>query len=151
MTKKHSRDDIFACTELFNAYARTLDFGDYEGFVDLFTETAVLDVGRPVHGKNEIRQSVASRPRELRSRHLLCNIYINITDENRAAGIAYLNLYRHVGPASLTDKPVDLDGPSAIGHYDATFAKARGVWRIDHCQLHFAFKNQAHFPSPKRR
>ena len=63
-----------------------------KGLLTYLLKTAVLDVGRPVHGKNEIRQSVASRPRELRSRHLLCNIYINITDENRAVGIAYLNL-----------------------------------------------------------
>ena len=41
------------CTELSIAYARYVDFGDYDAFVELFSEDAVLNLGfkLPLHSQ----------------------------------------------------------------------------------------------------
>jgi len=54
-----------ACADLSVAYARCLDFRDYDAFLTLFTEDAVLDVGRRLEGLAAIREDLRHRPDEL--------------------------------------------------------------------------------------
>ena len=135
-----------ACTGLFIDYARYVDFGQYDSFVDLFTDDAVLNLGFEINGKEKIRKSMNKRSDQLRSRHVLSNIAIDVDDERSAHGIAYLSLYRHIGPESLLADPVMLNGPAAIGHYSNRFVLTYSGWRIATCQLEFAFKDPQHFP-----
>ncbi|MEQ8691181.1 MAG: nuclear transport factor 2 family protein [Pseudomonadales bacterium] len=133
------------CTELFNSYARHVDFAQYDQFVELFTEDAVLDLGFRLEGKAAIARSMSKRNPELRSRHVLTNIYIEELDDTHATGIAYLSLYRYTGPETATDAPVPFDSPSAVGHYTNQFRYAEGGWKISSCKLDLAFRNPNHF------
>ena len=136
---------ITACTALSIAYARHVDFGEYEKFVDLFTKDGRLELGFTLDGKDAIRRSMKKRPVELRSRHVLTNIFVDVVSETEATGISYLTLYRHVGPESLEDEPVALPGPAAVGHYADRFSLTSEGWRIAHRKLHFAFRNRSFF------
>ena len=136
-TEREIRDE---CEALSIAYARAVDFRDYEAFVELFTEDGVLDVGTPLKGRAAIRKAMIKRPDELRSRHVLTNIFVDVVDENSARGISYLTLYRHVGPECLLGQPVDFSGPAAVGHYEDQFARTRDGFRIKHRKLHLSFR-----------
>jgi len=132
------------CEALSIAYARAIDFRDYDDFVTLFTADGVLDLGTAMHGHDAIRSAIARRPDNLRSRHVLSNIFIDVIDADHARGIAYLTLYRgrHEGP--LTD-PVDSALPAAVGHYQDRFVRTPAGWRFQSRTLHLAFRNPAAF------
>jgi hypothetical protein len=132
---------IAACTRLIHSYAITIDFNDLDSFSNLFSETATLNVGRPVTGRANIRASLDRRPTELRSRHVLTNVVIDILDASRAQGLAYLSLYRHMGPESLSDAPIDTLTPAAVGHYDYRFEKTSKGWRFANVSIALAFRN----------
>ena len=128
------------CEALSIAYARAVDFRDYDAFVELFTETGVLDVGKPLEGRRAIAESISRRPDELRSRHVLTNIFIDVVSADEARGISYLTLYRHVGEESLRNGPVDFDGPAAVGHYEDRFVRTADGWKFARRKLHLAFR-----------
>ena len=136
---------VSACQSLSIAYARAVDFRDYDAFAELFAEDGVLDTGRPLNGKDAIAKSIKQRSDELRSRHVLTNIFIDVIDEDNARGISYLTLYRHVGKASLEVGPAPFDGPAAVGHYEDRFVRTDLGWRFARRKLQFAFKNDAYF------
>lgn len=133
---------VRACERLSIAYARAIDFRDYDAFVELFTEDAVLEAGGLLEGKAAIRESLRKRPDELRSRHVLTNIFIEPLDAETARGITYLTLHRHVGKESLEAGPVAFDGPAAVGHYEDRFVLAKEGWRIARRKLHLAFRRR---------
>jgi len=133
------------CEALSIAYARYVDFQDYDAFVDLFTQDAHLDAGGPLDGKDNIRRAMARRPDTLRARHVLTNIHIDVVDSNTATGISYLSLYRHIGPESVRDEPVEFSAPAAVGHYTDKFERTNDGFRIASRVLSFAFRNSAKF------
>lgn len=139
-------ETVAACTRLFIDYARFVDFGEYDRFVDLFTEDAVLDLGFRLEGQDAIRRSMTKRPEQLRSRHVLSNISIDVLDEQAAKGIAYLSLYRHLGADSLLDQPIAGCTPAGVGHYSNAFRFTEKGWRIASCTLQFAFRDASQFP-----
>jgi hypothetical protein len=136
------------CKRLFVDYARHVDFGDYEKFVELFCEDAVLDLGFKMQGQETIRRSMSKRSNELRSRHVLTNLAVDVHNKTKASGIAYLTLYRHIGPESLVDAAVPLRGVAGVGHYSNEFELTVQGWRIKSCKLNFAFQDPTHFPQP---
>jgi len=139
------------CHWLSVAYARHVDFSQFDDFADLFDMEGLLDTGMPLKGREAIREAMTKRSDKLRSRHVLTNIYIDVIDENHAAGLTYLTLYRHIGDESLEfSKPIDLGGPAAIGHYDDEFVHTSEGWRFASRRLQFAFRNPAAFPREAR-
>jgi hypothetical protein len=128
------------CEALSIAYARAVDFRDYDEFVNLFTEDGTLETGVRLEGKQAIAASLKRRPDELRSRHVLTNIFVNVVNRDEASGISYLTLYRHVGPESLRSGPISFDGPFAIGHYQDVFVRMDVGWRFKSRVLHMAFR-----------
>ena len=136
------------CEQLSIAYARAIDFRDYDEFAELFADDGVLDTGVELNGRAAIRESLRHRPDELRSRHVLTNIFIDVLNEQEARGISYLTLYRHVGPESLQGGPVPFETPAAVGHYEDRFKRTREGWLFARRKLHFAFRNDRHFPKP---
>ena len=129
-----------ACEALSIAYARAVDFRDYEYLVTLFTEDGVLDTGKPLEGRAAIAEALAHRPDELRSRHVITNVFVEVLNEREARGISYLTLYRHVGPESLKGEPAPLDGPAGVGHYEDRYEKTEEGWKFRRRKLHFAFR-----------
>lgn len=129
-----------ACTQLSIAYARAIDFRDYDAFVLLFTEDGVLDVGRPLHGRDAIRESLRHRPDELRSRHVISNVFIDALSPDEARGISYFTLYRHHGEESVRFGPVPLTGPAAVGHYEDRFVRTDAGWLFRSRRAQIAFR-----------
>jgi hypothetical protein len=128
-----------ACTDLSVAYARAIDFRDYQALVLLFADDGILDVGRRLEGRRAIWDSLTRRPDELRSRHVISNVFIDALSEREARGISYLTLYRHHGEESLRGAPVPLRGPAAVGHYEDRFVLTEAGWRFQSRRLHLAF------------
>ena len=128
-----------ACEQLSVAYARHVDFKEYDRFAELFTEDGHLNAGGPVDGRAAIRQRMAQRSDRLRSRHVLTNIQVEVIDADHARGITYLSLYWHVGDESLGDKPIEFTGPAAVGHYEDEFVRTASGWRIARRVLRLAF------------
>jgi ketosteroid isomerase-like protein len=132
-----------ACTQLAMEYARSIDFRDYDNIGNLFTEDAVLFIGQRLEGRDAIASAIKQRPGELRSRHVITNVFVDVVDERHARGICYLTLYRHQGPESLQRGPVDLRGPAAVGHYEDSYVRTTKGWRIANRVLHLAFRDPA--------
>ncbi|MBL7176621.1 MAG: nuclear transport factor 2 family protein [Desulfobacteraceae bacterium] len=131
------------CKNLSIAYARYVDFQEYEQFVELFAPDGELNVtGRPVIGHENLTKAMAMRSDSLRSRHVLTNIYTNVIDEDHAEGISYLTLYRHEGGDHRSDDegPREITGPAAIGHYRDKFIRTDEGWRFASRVLYFAFR-----------
>lgn len=133
------------CSALSIAYARCVDFRDYDAFVELFAEDGELDVGRPLTGRSAIAQAMSKRPDELKSRHVLSNIFIDVTDSDHARGISYLTLYRHIGPESLTTEPIEFSGPAAVGHYEDQFIRTEGGFLFKRRRLQLTFRRADQF------
>jgi len=131
------------CEKLSVAYARHVDFGEYDKFVQLFAEDGELNVtGRPVKGREDLTRAMAARSGALRSRHVLTNIWTDVIDDDYAEGISYVSLYRHTGEDLEGDDegPRIISGPSAIGHYADKFVRTDEGWRFASRVLHFAFR-----------
>lgn len=147
-----SQDEIdrieLVCQRLSIGYARGVDYRDYDLVADLFTEDGELSVGPSIQGRETIRRALHKRPDTLRSRHVLTNIFVDVLDKERASGISYLTLYRHVGEESLEAGSVPLEGPAGVGHYEDAYTRTQEGWRIARRKLHFAFRRAGAFPPP---
>ena len=130
-----------ACEQLSIEYARSVDFRDYDNFIELFTDDAVLDVGKRLEGKEAIRASINQRSREIRTRHVLTNIFVEVLDSTHARGISYLTLYRYVGVESTRRGAVPSVLPTAVGHYEDKFVRTSAGWRFASRILHVAFRD----------
>ena len=60
-----ARDIRDECEALSIAYARAVDFRDYDSFVELFAEDGELDTGAPLIGRESIKKALGRRPDEL--------------------------------------------------------------------------------------
>lgn len=134
-----------ACSDLVMEYARSVDFRDYDNIVNIFTEDATLVIGQKLEGRGAILDAMMQRPGELRSRHVMTNVFVDVQDERHARGICYLTLYRHQGKESLERGAVSLHGPAAVGHYEDTYERTAEGWRIRHRVLHLAFRDAEQF------
>lgn len=135
-----------ACAALSIAYARHVDFGEYHLFARLFSPDGYLNAGSPLHGREAIYAAMSRRPEQLRSRHVLTNVHIEVIDDEHARGISYLTLYRHIGQESLAARAIDFDAPAAVGHYSDEFVHTNEGWRIARRELEIAFRNPSKFP-----
>lgn len=143
MTGETRRTIEDECRKLSIAYARHVDFKEYDLFVKLFAPEGELNLtGNPVVGHDKLKKAMARRPDTLQSRHVLTNIYIHVIDEDHAEGISYLTLYRHEGDNQdgAESGPREIAGPAAVGHYSDTFIRTAGGWRFSRRTLHFAFR-----------
>jgi hypothetical protein len=132
-----------ACERLSVAYARAVDFRDYDAFVELFADDACLELGMRLEGKDAIRRSMEARAEDIRTRHVLTNIFVEAQDSSHARGTVYLTLYRHIGLDSMRDAPVPSTLPTAVGHYDDAYVLTAAGWRFQTRTLHVAFRNPA--------
>ena len=134
------------CERVSIAYARHVDFRNYDAFVDLFAEDCRLDVGGLVEGREAIRAWLARRPENLRSRHVFTNISIEVIDADHASGVTYVTLYRHVGDEALAPRAIELVGAAAVGHYEDEFVRTVDGWRFASRTAHLAFIRADAFP-----
>ena len=117
-----------ACEKLSIAYARHIDFREYDAFADLFTEDGELQVqGSLLKGREAMMGFLTGRPANRRSLHIFTNIWTNVLDANHAEGITYLSLFRADQDG---DRPAKVPGPMMAGYYTDKFARTEKGWRI---------------------
>lgn len=148
---KNQRAEIErACERLSHAYSRHTDFREYDKFVELFSEDALLNAGGELVGKDTIRKAMSKRSDKLRSRHVVTNLIVDVIDEDHAEGVIYLTLYREVSEEARDPSNVlGLQGPAGVGHYTDKYVRTPEGWRFASRVLEFAFQNPAAFPQRK--
>jgi len=120
-----------ACTALCMDFARALDFTDQDHFMELFTEDAVLAYVDRCEGLEAIARFVGGRPREITTRHVVSNVWIDVLDATQARGLSYCTLY--AGAPGAAPHVV------AIGHAQDRYRYVDGDWKIARRQCHWTF------------
>jgi hypothetical protein len=104
-----------ACERIVYAYARALDLGDMSAAADFFAEQGSL--ARPmapdqiITGRENIRASLLTRPKTLRTMHLATNVTIDVLDRDAAP-------------------PFMSAGPVYFGEFRDRFVRERSQWRF---------------------
>jgi SnoaL-like domain len=134
-----------ACEQLVYAYSRALDLSDMSGAADFFAENG--SIARPmtpdqvVHGRETIRASLLTRPKNLLTKHLATNVMIQVESRDTATGISYLTMIATVPDAEGTP-PFQSHGPIYFGEFKDRFVREQGVWkfqeRLGSIQMKFA-------------
>lgn len=134
-----------ACEALIVQYAFLIDFDQGASVADLFTDDGIWEVvtpggGDPIRftGRDQIGPLLGNRKPGVRSRHVMSNVGVNVSDEDNAQGGSYVTLYRAEGVEG--DATAPLTSPSAVGEYRDVFRRGDdGIWRFAHRQFHAAF------------
>lgn len=135
-----------ACRRLSITYAHAVDDNDADRFAALFADDGVLATSGRTVGRADIRRRIARRNPELRSRHVISTVLIDVHDEHTASGVSYLTLYRHLGAESGDPEPIELVGPAAVGEYRDRFVRVDGEWLFAERRVEFAFMRRDAFP-----
>ena len=82
------------------------------------------------NGRAEISAAFSQREANAAriSRHVCCNLLIDVIDENNASGVVYLTLYRNDGEVGRRSAPSDV--PDIVGEYRDTFVRTKDGWRF---------------------
>ncbi len=122
-----------ACERIVYAYARLLDLGDMNGAADCFAENGSF--ARPsspaivIEGRENIRASLLSRPKTLRTKHLVTNVLIDVQNREEASGVSYLTLISTT-PAADAVEPFLSAGPLYFGEFKDRFVRESGHWKF---------------------
>jgi len=127
-----------ACNRLVVDFVRHIDNGDYDDAARLFTtDGRFVRRGQTFSGQSaiaasveEILQARREHPRQpsWRVRHVCTNVFLDVLDENRAAGGSYYLIYRYTGGSVEGAAPVK--GASLIGDYADDYVRTSAGWRI---------------------
>ncbi|MFC4564341.1 nuclear transport factor 2 family protein [Nocardiopsis mangrovi] len=111
--------------DLLARFARCLDERDFTGYAELFTADGALRMPGAEHrGRAGLAEFVAADlGRYHRTHHLITNHQVDV-DGDAASSRCYLYAVHLRGP----DDPADWW--SVGGHYDHTYRREGGVWRI---------------------
>ena len=117
-----------ACEKISIAYARHIDFREYDAFVDLFVEDGELEVqGALLKGHKAIMGFLTGRPANRKSLHIFTNIWTNVLDANTAEGVTYLSLFRadQDGPGPVPDTL-----PMLAGYMEDKYVRTPAGWKF---------------------
>jgi 3-phenylpropionate/cinnamic acid dioxygenase small subunit len=112
--------------ELYAQYSITLDVGDFERWLDCFTEDAVFDSPRFGHhqGHDGLRRFITRYKESLggaRTMHINANVSFQIEGERAVGGCYFVFFHCKDGRSSL----------GALDHYRDAFRKEGGIWRFE--------------------
>ena len=133
-----------ACARLVTEYCHFVDHGEAAKIADQFTEDGVWASARDVRiGREAIAKSFQRRQDNTAriSRHVCCNLLIDVIDENNAKGVVYLTLFRHDGDPGRRISPAQL--PDVVGEYRDTFVRTADGWRFKRREIHASFAGAA--------
>jgi hypothetical protein len=122
-----------ACERLIYTYGRLLDLGDLSAAADCFAEAGSM--ARPmapdqiIQGREAIRASLLTRPRELLTKHLATNIVIEVDSRDAAHGLSYLTMVSTVPPDGAKP-PFISQGPLYFGEFQDRFVCENGAWKF---------------------
>lgn len=145
-----------ACQQLMMRYAASIDLGDLDRLLSIFTADAVWHRPgmNPMRGHAEIRSFFeyfwkarsAGRPHYL-DVHMLTTCSIEVESADRATGATWCVMYSApdhtgVGPAPMTDKP------ELVVLYRDVFARGAQGWQIAEHRAEHLFKSAAYTLPP---
>jgi uncharacterized protein (TIGR02246 family) len=129
-----------ACSRLVTQYCHFVDHGEASRIADLFTVDGVwTSPENTMDGREAIARGFMNRERNTArmSRHVCNNLLVEVIDENTAAGVVYLTLYRHDGEAGRKVSPVG--PPAMVGEYRDRFANTADGWRFSRREIALSF------------
>lgn len=122
-----------ACRRLVYVYMRALDGGDADGAADCFAESGAM--ARPMqpdqllHGRENIRSSLKTRPKGLVTCHLATNVVIDVTSPETATGLTTMAFIGCM-PTEAAKRPYESAGPLYFGEFRDRFARVAGAWKF---------------------
>ncbi len=131
-----------ACERLVNLYAVRIDAYDYDGFMELWTESGVWNMlGNAMTGLPAIRAGLEAREDHLICRHFVTNTVIDVIDVNRAKGFCYTLAFR--ARHARGNAPAQMETPQFIVEYRDAFVRdpARG-WLFARRDISASFENK---------
>jgi ketosteroid isomerase-like protein len=133
-----------ACARCSTQYGNSIDAGDGDGFADLFTEDATLELGPlRLEGQAAIREFAHALEDDQVSSHVFSNIVIDVEDPETATGITYLTLYKGKSAGGKPIMPVP--DPAMVGHYEDRFQRTDEGWKIAERRAVVKFLDPAQF------
>tara|TARA_A100001037_G_scaffold119477_1_gene108853 strand:+ start:4012 stop:4443 length:432 start_codon:yes stop_codon:yes gene_type:complete len=124
-------------------YVRYADQQDFDSFLKLFTEDAVLEIGGIERkGHDAIRGHFGDRE-QMVTRHICTNLWYEPIDDNTAEGEIYLTVYRCSGPYTEKDGPIPYDRPDWIGEYHDKYVRTPDGWKFSERRLSVRFEKVA--------
>ncbi|MFV0137617.1 nuclear transport factor 2 family protein [Streptomyces sp. HMX87] len=137
-----------ACERLILEFVRELDLGRPGAVADLFTPDGVWEWpegNRRIQGRDALRTYFGSRPADRLSRRVCTNILVTVTSPSTAEATTYFTTYRvdgHTG-GMVPPRP-----PVQVGHYEDTFRRVDGEWRLAARLLFLAFAGPTEHVGP---
>jgi len=132
------------CERLVARYCHFVDHGEAARVAELFADDGVwASPENTMSGRAAIlagfqrRQALGGRM----SRHVCCNLLLDVEDADHASGIVYLTLYRHDGEPGRGVSP--LAGPSLVGEYRDAFVRTADGWRFARREIVISFSAAA--------
>ncbi len=129
-----------ACERLVAEYCHLVDHGEGARVAELFTEDGIwASSENTLNGCQDIRAGFQRRQDNTGriSRHVCCNMLIEVLDEDHAEGVVYLTLYRHDGDPARRTAPAA--PPDIVGEYRDKFERTPQGWRFSRRELVASF------------
>ena len=124
-------------------YVRYADQQDFDSFLTLFMEDAVLEIGGIERkGHDAIRGHFGDRE-QMVTRHICTNLWYEPIGDNTAECEIYLPVYRCSGPYTEKDGPIPYDRPDWIGEYHDKYVRTPDGWKFSERRLSVRFKKVA--------
>lgn len=120
-----------ACERLVVEYCHLIDHGEGARVADLFAEDGVWSsFEQTMDGRAAVAEGFAKRQANKGriSRHVCCNLLVDVIDADRAQGVVYLTLYRDDGDPERKVSPSAV--PSVVGEYRDEFVRTAAGWRF---------------------
>ncbi len=122
-----------ACERLILVYSRALDIGDMHAAAECFAKQGSF--ARPMKpdqlivGRENIRESLLTRPKTLLTRHLSTNIMVDVESLDAASALSYLTMISTT-PAEGAAPPYVSAGPVWFGQMQDRFVREQGAWKF---------------------
>ncbi len=114
-------EDKLAILELSAHYNHTLDYGDADGWLDTFSDDAVLNgMGAPLNGKDQLSEFAQDYVQNVKSMRHWTNNHIIEVDGDTASHTSFFLI-------------IDIDGSTSIkvtGRYKDKLKKEGGEWKF---------------------
>lgn len=138
------------CRDLVMAAAEAVDRRQYQGFVDCFTEDAVLQRpgGEPLTGREAILASYASKSPDRLTQHLLCNHRVTVDPSGWAESSCKVLLYVSDWRRPLLAGGRLADARHHVGQFLDRLVQTPEGWRIHKRKAWFDLQLDAAAISP---
>lgn len=129
-----------ACKRAMVGYCVHADHNDAEAFANVFAEDGawVQGGGEEVRGRAALAQYIRNKSAKGLTRHFMTNMLVDVIDENRAKGVAYV--------MAIRDKDFEgkglgkLQPPNGVSEYQDEFVRTKDGWRISRRRTVALFK-----------